>query len=368
MSAELPGSYESMFRSALEAAGTGRMDQAIELALRIVNRLCRLRPESIAGKPDLQDTLRRGWYAAVQFLRWEKRFSEAVDLCNQVADRLRDPDEARQLVGSLMIEQGQIEPGLAYLREIAERRQESSYWAHLAVEQIVLQQFELAEASCRAALSLAQDNDQTASVNLTLFELYQQTGQVDQALSAWNMAAVLNTELNDLVSQVCDWLIHRGDLEKAKIYLARDKNPVTQMFYQGLIDWHSNLPQPARDKWRRVTQMKAGTSGTAIEAWLEAAVRLREPAKVTEWAQQAQPLAYVQGIGELALVGIAHAMQGDTAQAQEWFREATTRLQRRWPPRSTLSARHWALLTDLVKDQEAVQSVASYFDRGSDGA
>ena len=97
-------------------------------------------------------------------------------------------------------------------------------------------------------------------------------------------------------------------------------------------------------------------------------MRLGEPAKVSEWAQQAQPLAYVHGIGELALVGIAHLMQGDIAQAQEWFAEATTRLQRRWPPRNTLSARHWALLTDLVTDQAAVQSVASYFDRGGDGA
>ena len=190
-----------------------------------------------------------------------------------------------------MIEQGQVDQGLAYLSEIAERRQVSTYWVHLAVEQIALRRFELAEASCRAALSLAQDNNQAASANLTLFELYQRTGQVDQALSAWNMATVLNTGLGDLVSQVTDWLIHRGELEKARTYLARDTNPVTQVFYGGLIDWHSKRLQPARDKWRRVIQTEAGDSGPEVQAWLEASLRLGEPARVTEWAQQARSVA-----------------------------------------------------------------------------
>jgi tetratricopeptide (TPR) repeat protein len=368
VSGELPGSYESMYRSALEAAGIGQMDKAIETALRMVNRLCRLRPETIARKPDLQDTLRKSWYTTVQFLRWAQRFPEAIDLCNLVADRLEDPDEARQLAGSLMIEQGQVDQGLAYLSEIAERRQASSYWAHLAVEQLVLRRYESAEASCRAALALAQDNSQAASANLTLFELYQRTGRVDQALSAWNMATVLNTGLGDLVSQVCDWLIRQGELEKARTYLARDTNPVTQMFYQGLLDWQSNRPQPAKDKWRRVVLMEPNDSGPELEAWLEASLRLGEPARVTEWAQKAQSAAYIQGIGELALVGIAHLMQGNAAQTHVWFEEAITRLRRRWPPQTTLPARYWALLTLLATDYEAVQNVAHCFDRGDDGA
>lgn len=368
MSGELPGSYESMYRDALEAAGTGQVDKAIEMGLRMVNRLCRLRPETIARKPDLRDTLWRSWYSTVQFLRWEKRFPEAIDLCNRVADRLEDPDEARQIVGSLMIEEGQVDSGLAYLGEIAERRQVSDYWVHLAVEQIALRHYELAEASCRTALSLAQDNNQAASANLTLFDLYQRTGRVDQALSAWNMATVLNTGLGDLVSQVCDWLIHQGELEKARTYLARDTNPVTQMFYQGLIDWHSNRLQPARDKWRRVIQMELGDSGPEIAAWLEASLRLGEPVRVTEWAQRAQAAAHIQDVGELALVGIANLMQGNTAPAHEWFEEATTLLRRRWPPQSALPARYWALLTSLVTDREVVQSVAHHFDRGDDGA
>ena len=366
MSAELPGSYESMFRSALEAAGTGQMEKAIDLAMRIVNRLCRLRPETMARKPDLRDTLRRAWYTTVQFLRWDQRFAEAIELCDRVAPCLADADEAHQQIGSLMIEQGQTEQGLAYLHEIAERRQESGYWAYLGVEQIQLKQYEAAEASCRVALSLARDNEQAASVNLTLFQLYQAAGRVDQALSAWNMAAVLNTDLNELVSQVSGWLIRRGELEKAKAYLARDGNLITQTFYQGLIDWQHNQLQAARDKWRRVVQMEVGNSGPEIEAWLEAAMRLGEPAKVTEWAEQLQPRDYVRGVNELVLVGIAYLMQGNLAQAQEWFREATVRLRRRWPPRETLPSRYWALLTALVTDQEMQQSVASSFDRGAD--
>jgi len=368
VSGDLPGSYESMYRSALEAAGTGQVDKAIEMGLRMVNRLCRLRPETLSRKPDLRDMLWRSWYATIQFLRWEKRFPEAIDLGNRVADRLEDPDEARQFIGSLMIEQGQVDQGLAYLSEIAERRQLSTYWVHLAVEQIALRRFELAEASCRAALSLAQDNNQAASANLTLFELYQRTGQVDQALSAWNMAAVLNTGLGDLVSQVTDWLIHRGELEKARMYLARDTNPVTQVFYDGLIDWHSKRLQPARDKWRRVIQRETGDSGPEVQAWLEASLRLGEPARVTEWAQQAQSVASVLSTGELALLGIAHLMQGNTAQAHELFGEATTLLRRRWPAQSALPARYWELLTLLVTDREVVQSVAHHFDRGSNGA
>ena len=91
MSGDLPGSYESMYRNALEAAGTGQVDKAIEMGLRMVNRLCRLRPETLSRKPDLRDMLWRSWYATIQFLRWEKRFPEAVDLGNRVADRPRGP-------------------------------------------------------------------------------------------------------------------------------------------------------------------------------------------------------------------------------------------------------------------------------------
>ena len=289
MSGDLPGSYESMYRSALEAAGTGQVDKAIERWGCAWSTACaRLRPETLTRKPDLRDMLWRTWYATVQFLRWEKRFPEAIDLGNRVADRLEDPDEARQFVGSLMIEQGQVDQGLACLSEIAERRQVSTYWVHLAVEQIALRRFELAEASCRAGLSLAQDNDQAASANLTLFELYQRTGQVDQALSAWNMATVLNTGLGDLVSQVTDWLIHRGELGKARTYLARDTNPVTQ----SVLRWADRLAQqtPAA----RQGQVAPCHTDGAWGQWTRGSGLARgipppgRACRVTEWVQQAQ--------------------------------------------------------------------------------
>ena len=90
MSVELPDSYQAIYQRAIQQMGVGESQEAIDSLLRIVKRLSRLRPETLQRKPNLQQTLYGSWNAVTQFLSWENRHQEAIDLTTE-----RDGPSAR---------------------------------------------------------------------------------------------------------------------------------------------------------------------------------------------------------------------------------------------------------------------------------
>jgi tetratricopeptide (TPR) repeat protein len=362
VSVELDDSYEAIYQRAISQMGFGRTDEAIESLWRIINRLTRLPPQTIQRKENLQRILTATWEGLVQVLRWEGRYDEAISACEKVIDHLSEEDGADRRIGSLLIERGDVEKGLHHLRQIVDEKPSFMSWADLGAEYSALEQHQEAKSCYQAALSLAQSNEAAAVANAGLFRVARETGRVEDALSAWNMIAVLDPDLGDHVSEVYTWLLERGDLERAEKYLNREPDPIYKTFYQGMIDWQSERPDAARSKWRRVLEMELDDDSDATP-WIEAALRLGEPQRATEAEEMLLERDSRISADEAVALGIAHAMLDEIEDAKGWFEQVIARLKRGWPVRSKIGAEQWSLLTSVVTDQETVQALADYFDK-----
>jgi tetratricopeptide (TPR) repeat protein len=370
MSAELRDSYDSIYQDALAQMTLGNSEKAIESMLRIVRRLCRLRSETLERKPNLQETLESAWHSAVEFLRWEKRYDEAIAVCEQILDCLPPSgrNDARVRIASLMIEKGDAEEGLSRLRDIAQESQTFGSWAELGAEYVALRRYEEAAKCYESALALAENNDQAALANLGLHQIYKEQGDVDQALDAWSMAVVLGPDLASEADEIYAWLIERGDLDKAQQYLRRERDPLRLGFYQGLLDWKAGREQEARSKWRQIVDTEVDPQGTDVEVWMEAALRLEEPAKVIEVVEEVLSPQHAMSLKTMILIAIAYVLLDEIDQAKRWLELAVTRLRRSWPSRDKIPADDWAFLTSLSPSQESLRQVASFFETGKQGA
>ena len=153
MPVELPNSYENMYTKAITQMALGNSQRAIESLTRIVDRLCRLRPETLARRENLRALLAETWYSLVEFLRWEDRTDEAIAVCERVSGRLL-PHQVQQRIGALMIDRGEVERGLAEVRAAAkESKDNCEAWAYLAAAYDAVEQHQQAIAASRRALS-----------------------------------------------------------------------------------------------------------------------------------------------------------------------------------------------------------------------
>ena len=362
MSIELPDQYESIFERALAQAMMGNMQEAVDQLLRIIDRLGRLRAETMARKPDRQALLMNAWRSAVQFMRWEKRLGEAIAVSERLAQNRPDLNLVQVQIASLMIEQGDVEAGLARMRQSAEQNQDALTWTHLGTEYLLLKRYDAAEACYQAALPVAQNNDQAASTYAALFNLYRERDRVEEALDAWSMSAILDPDRSDMAFVVCRWLIERGDLERAQTYLERERSPLLRRFYLGLHDWHAGQQDEARAQWRQVLDMEVGKEELALDAWIEAALRLGKPEQVTARTSELDDQETTLSDPIIVMIGIAHTMLGNVQEAQARFQDLIRRLERRWPSRDRIPFKNWALLTSLVSEEEKLQAVAPYFE------
>jgi tetratricopeptide (TPR) repeat protein len=367
MSVELPDSYEALYQRALFLMGTGESQEAIDLMLRIVNRLCRLRPETLQRKPHLQRTLHVAWSGAVQFLRWEQRFDEAIAITQDTLERLPEPVEGQKRIASLRIERGEVQEGLADMRQIAEEQEDLDSWLVLGAEYAALERYDEALDCDRTALSHATSNEEAATANLAIFRIHQAANRVDAALDAWNMAVVLDPELAEEVVTVYAWLIRQGALEQAASYLERDAQVVRRTFYEGLLHWQAGRQPAARSKWNDVLSMEEQVDnvGGDVEAWMEAALRLDLPGQAEGMAQELSGLGETRSVQVDVLRGIAKLMLGETEAAEVLFGQAVHRLERGWPSKSEIPALFWHLLTLVVTDQESASRAAPYFETGT---
>ena len=364
MSVELPDSYESIYQRAMVQMATGNTAEAIESLQRIINRLCRLRPETLKRKANLQDTLDAATEAAFEFLRWEQQYDQAVSLAESVLDRFSDPDMMRRRIASLTIEQGKVEEGLSQMRQIAEDKQDFASWIDLGAEYRVLKQVDQAEACYKSALRQAQSNQDAAMANVALFSVYQEADRVDDALDAWDMAIVLNPELADGAYQAYGWLIRRGDLDRAQKYFSRERRPIRRSFYEGLIEWQKGNKDAARQTWQGLLNTKDKVEDPDLATWAEAALRVDEPKRVDERLTELDANSQVIPAGLITLHGIAKLMQNEVQEAREQFERVVDRLRRAWPSRSNIPTDRWDLLTVLIADRKRQESVKDYFDTG----
>jgi len=358
----LNDSYETIYQRAMQQMALGETEQAIEGLWRIVRRLTRLKPETLQHKESLQALLLAAWNSLATFLRWEERYDEAISACEAVRQHLSAEQGVGRRIASLTIERGDVEEGLALFRQAVDQNPSAGSWADMGAEYVALGRYDEAETCYKSALPLAQSNEEATIVNLGLFRVYRETDHPQQALGAWNMAAVLDPDLGDMVSEVYTWLIEHGDLEGAEKYLSRERSTMRRRFYQGLLDWTAGRQEEARAQWRSVVSMDLEGPAADPASWIEAALRLGSPQTVLD--QEETLIDAEEGVQSdvATLLGLAHAMQGQLEEAQGWFEAVVDRLERDWPRRLEISSDMWQLAQALIPDAETLAAIDKYFE------
>jgi tetratricopeptide (TPR) repeat protein len=359
---ELNESYEAIYQRAIDALAGDDTDQAIQLLWRIVNRLTRLRPETLQRREALERTLRTAWHSLAQILRSEGRYEEAIQACEAVAGHLSGARAPERMVASIRIEQGAVEEGLSELRQIAEETSSMAAWTDLGAEYAGLERYAEAESAYKAALRLATSNEEAAFVNLALFRTYQEMGRIEDALSTWSMVTVLQPDLATHVMEVYSWLIECGELERARRYVAREEDPARRMLYEGLIEQKTGHEEQARSIWQHVVKLDPKVEGVSEEAWSEAALRLGKPQQVLSFEESVTVDLNLVSVGQATLFGIASAAAGKADTARKWFDQVRDELERAGHPTGRIEARYRDLLAQVVSDQETVQALRSYFE------
>jgi hypothetical protein len=184
---------------------------------------------------------------------------------------------------------------------------------------------------------------------------------VDDALDAWDMAVVLDPELSDGVFQAYGWLIRRGDLDLARKYLDRERHPIRRSFYEGLLDYQVGNRSAARQTWLPLLDMDVTLEDPGLAAWVEAALRLGEPARVDERLTDRSSGNQGLPASVVALHGMAKLMMGEVEEATSRFEGVTARMRRAWPSRDRMPADRWKLLCTLVPDAERRALVKDFF-------
>ncbi|MBN1581187.1 MAG: hypothetical protein JXA89_10830 [Anaerolineae bacterium] len=363
MSVELVDSYESLLDRAVQQIALGKSQDAIDLALRVVNRLSKLSAETLTRKPGHRVILMNAWQMSVEFLRWEKRFGEAIALCEQLIASHPGFDEISIRINLLRIEQGKIDEGLADLCQTVERIDGAYGWTILGIQLNELGHSDRAEACFRKALARAESNEASAEAYEELVTLYKSQHRVVEALEAWNMAVVLQPEQVENSHILYRWLIQEGEIERAQSFLRRERNLVWMEFYSGLIAWRVEQPDRACRHWRAALDVKIGEDDPALIEWLEAAVRLGETS--TALAEVEHRMSHGDPLPPFALMmsALAYAINGDMLLAHEAMHTVVQTLERRWPSRARIEG-WWPLVTTVISNPETLLALAGYFEQG----
>jgi tetratricopeptide (TPR) repeat protein len=287
-----------------------------------------------------------------------------MEACRAVADHLAGARAPERMAASLRIEQGEVEEGLAQMRQIAEETSSLAAWTDLGSEYMALDRYQEAEAAYKRARQLADSNETAAFANIALFRAYQEMERVDDALSAWGMATVLDPELAEHVFELYTWLIEQGELQRARRYVQRETGSARRMLYEGLIEWREGHEEQARSLWQRVVRLDPRDEHVDEVAWTEAALRLGEPERVVAFEEEAVGNLAIVGELQGTMFGIARAAVGQIDHAKNWLDQVQRELQRGWPIAEKIEARYRHLMEDVVADPEVVEALRSYFEEG----
>jgi tetratricopeptide (TPR) repeat protein len=355
-------SYEYIYALAESNLARGDYETAQANFQRLSERLSQLKPVVLERRPELRDLLlvSLGKQAEIHHIWGE--YEEAVELYQQAIEIAPETrDRWRRDLALVHIDMGQAEEGLDELRAQAIATPgDSELWLTIGVECEALGRLDEAEENLERAARSAADPDDKTEAYLALFDFYRAQGRVEEAMAAWEQAWEDGQE-SDYVFPVYQMMWEVGDLERAREYLRREKNPLRKGFHQGLMAASEGEDDEAAKHWKRVAKMNPLEYDEGHEAWAEAALRVDHPPEEVIAA-----LAAVLETGDftsrgLILQAIAEARIGHVEHAQDVLEMARNIGMRTRPREEKLSPAHWVLFNELVTDDEIKAQLQPYF-------
>jgi tetratricopeptide (TPR) repeat protein len=262
----------------------------------------------------------------------------------------------------LRVAKGEVEDGLADLRDLAEAQpHDAEPWLLLGVELHIEGRLAESLVALDRALAAAQEHDgqEMATIYYRRFDLLKEMGRLDDALAAWEEALRHDPAVAESMQEVYEALTEAGRYSEARSYLEREENPLLAGYQRGILASRTGQMGEARQAWQAVADLDPDDYEYGYEAWVESVLRLGDPDPALEWLQDA--LARHGTTRLLILSGIGWAMRQDPELATRLFQGAINRLSRQRPPKKKLDGDDWRLLDSLVRDEEMKEELKPYF-------
>jgi len=360
----LPGSYEDLYFRAQGLAEAGEAEQAIDLYSRLLGRLGRLSEGILARRPGLRNVQLRACMELAGLLQLEGRYAEAIEVEGKLLQTHPDRSRVwRRDLAILRTQNGEVDQGIGELQALAEEDPDDVWnWIVLANRARMEGRFvesQTAFAQALAAASRAEDPKVLAEIHFGRFRLFEATGELDEAVAAWEEALALEPSAKRTVRDVYQILTAAGRYAQALEFVARDDNTLQAGFQRGLIAQLTGYPEEATQEWQAVAALDPMEFEQGHDCWVEAVVRLKDP--MPALGRLPQLLRHHGSARLLVLAGTAWAMHGDKEMAQGLFEQSIRLLGHSRPAKQKLDSADWRLLTALVADEEIKAALRPYF-------
>jgi tetratricopeptide (TPR) repeat protein len=346
----LADSYEGLHRRAQQRYMTGDLEGTLTLYRRLTDKLARLSDAVLARRPDLRDLHRTARLELTSLLSQQGRYAEARAAEEVLLEsHPEESDRWRRDLARLRVAKGEVEAGLADLRDLAEAQShDAEPWLLLGIELRIEGRLAESLAALDRALVVAQEHDiqKLASIYYQRFGLLKRMGRLDDALAAWEQALQHDPAVAESIQEVYEALTEAGRYSEARSYLEREENPLLAGYQRGILASRIGQVAEARQAWQAVADLDPDDYEYGYDAWVESVLRLGDPEPALEWLQDA--LARHGTTRLLILSGIGWAMRQDQELASRLFQGAINSLSRQRPPKKKLDGDDWRLLDSLV--------------------
>ena len=245
--------------------------------------------------------------AAGKFLRTTADMQEVSDdfywdvgeIGSSIAIKLRedDPDQSIRLlqrlalldpanatnnqrdIGEIMIEKGDVQQGLSFLHRLTEENPDDIWcWITLGRNCLDTKDYQKAVEYLQRAIKVgkAQKEDSrtagdTGAAYMHLFDVYRETGRIEDAIQAWRQAASCYGIYQRDVDRVCDMLIEVGDLERAYPFAEEIQYSIERNYQLGRIHFLQGNEKEGLAHWNTAL---GEASSDFPHRWPEIALRL----------------------------------------------------------------------------------------------
>lgn len=360
---QLSDSYETIYERALMLFANREWERAVEEYERILNRLGKLSPETRAKHEHLEKLFDSTCFELILLLSRLEADDQIMEILGRLMDIAPDKQSVwRFEMAQYRIRKGEVDRGLAELQALADEEPDEPFIElNLGRSYRDKESYGEAISHFSRAIELADEAEAKASGYQGLFLVYIATGQLEKAAESWKSAVALDDSLEDAISQLYDAYLGNGDMQGARTLIIQDKNPLRRGLYAGMADYLDGDTEAAEQQWRKVVRREINEESECVESWVEAGLRLGETRLVIDTIFPFLSDGNVN-FRSAVLLGIALAMQGETARADSCF--YAVRQDFVWKIDGQLPAEYWELMDDLVPDEEVKTSLRHHFEGG----
>ncbi|MFC1718903.1 tetratricopeptide repeat protein [Candidatus Poribacteria bacterium] len=234
-------------------------------------------------------------------------------------------------MAKIMTKSGDVDEGLAILHRLAEEGPDDiQCWIGLGESYLDIKDYGKAEEYLQRAIEVgeAQKEDRRiawdiGAAYMHLFDVYRGTDLIEEAIQAWQEAAHHVNLYKADVSRVCDMLIEKGDLKRAKEFAGRIENSMERNYQFGRIRFLQGNEKRGRRHWNAV--LSEASSDVPIR-WPEVALRICRHDLLIKLLPAFLELV-PRSVPCRVLLSLAYVMDADMESAQRVLRAAPRRLE-----------------------------------------